>query len=132
MIEQEINRGRERPPRLGLGFERRASSFRQLIEFRPAVVLGGAPFRLYPPTALEPMERRIERPLLDSQRVAGELLNALGNRPSVLGTEADGLQDQQIKRALRKIHAPLSLRQENRSVPVEVQGHGLERPTSRS
>src|SRR6185369_10677303 len=116
-------------PRVGLRVEPCAAFLRQLVVLRAAVVVGSAPARLDPAAALDPMKRRVQRALLDVERRAGDLVEALRDRPSVLGLEGHGLQDEEIERALRKIesfvgHAatPLLLRQETTRTPVEAQG----------
>ena len=52
---------------------------------------------------LESIERRVQRALLDFQSAGGNLLNAQQNAVTVQGTERDGLEDEQIERALQKI-----------------------------
>src|SRR5215468_10127327 len=91
-VEHLANCGRELAP--GAGF---------CVETRAAVVLGGAPARLDPAAALEPMERRVQRALLDVERRAGDLVEALGDGPSVLRLEGHGLEDQEIEGPLWKI-----------------------------
>ena len=45
----------------------------------------------------------VRRALGNLQRRGGHLANAFGYRPSVLRLERDGLEDEQIERALRKV-----------------------------
>ena len=82
----------------------RASCFRpaarQRVELRLAAGIVMTGLRLQPALLLEAMERRVERALRDLQHLAAHLLDALGDRPAVLGLERDGLENQQIERAL--------------------------------
>src|SRR5262249_6129124 len=73
------------------------------------VVLGAAaqlrdlPLGLDPAPVLETMEGRIERALVDLQDVLGNLLDALGDGPAVLGILLQRAEDQQIERAGQQI-----------------------------
>src|SRR5580765_2735137 len=69
-LEDLRDRGRQLAPRAGLRVEPCAAFFRQLVVLRAAIVIGGAPARLDPAAPLEPMERRVQRPLLDVERRA--------------------------------------------------------------
>ena len=59
--------------------------------------------RLQPSLLLEAMERRVQRALADLQDFAADLLNALGDGPAVRRLERDGLEDQQVERALNEV-----------------------------
>ena len=48
---------------------------------------------------LEAVQRGIERALLDGERAAGDVLDAQQHAVAMLGTERQGLEDQQIERA---------------------------------
>jgi hypothetical protein len=52
---------------------------------------------------LQPVERWIERPLLDTQLVLRDLLDAQKNRVAVQRPEGDGLENQQVQRALQQL-----------------------------
>src|SRR5262245_51808196 len=58
---------RESQPAVVFGVGRHATLAGQLVELGFAVVLGDAPFRLDEPLLLHAIERRVERPFLDSQ-----------------------------------------------------------------
>src|SRR5262245_15262793 len=92
-------------PRAGLRLEPRAAFLRQLVVLGAAVVVGGAPLRLDPAAALEAMERRVQRALLDVEGRAGDLVEAFRDSPAVLRLEGHGLQDEEVECALRKIEA---------------------------
>src|ERR1039457_3061280 len=49
----------------------------QLVEFGLAIGIAGAPSRFDPAALLQAQERRIQRPLVEIQRTAGDLLDAL-------------------------------------------------------
>src|SRR5437762_1952065 len=75
------------------------------------------------------MQRGIERSLLYPQGIAGDLLQAFGDRPPVERLERQSLEDEQVESALREIEAfvhwraSLSLLQkEHNTGIVEVQG----------
>jgi tetratricopeptide (TPR) repeat protein len=73
------------------------------IELGRAAAVAFSPSRLDPALALEAIEGRIERSLLNLQHVSGYLLNAFGDGPSMLGLKRDGLEDQQVEGALQEI-----------------------------
>jgi hypothetical protein len=52
---------------------------------------------------LEPLEGRVQRPLLDEQDAVGQLADARGDRPAVLRFERQGLEDQEVERALDEV-----------------------------
>ena len=51
----------------------------------------------------EAVERGVEGALLDLENILGDLLDALGDGPAVLGLESQGFEDQEIEGALNKI-----------------------------
>ena len=74
---------------------------------------------LDPAAPLEAVKRRIKRALLNAEHVAGNLLDAFGDGPAVLGTQGESAEDEQVQGALGEFqffngHAivPLLLRQE--------------------
>src|SRR5262249_5081230 len=89
--------GGQAAPRLFLGAELVPAARGQLVVLRAAIVLRGAPAGLDPAAALEAMQRRVQRPLLNAQRLARALLDALGDGPAVLRLERERVQDQQIQ-----------------------------------
>lgn len=78
--------------------------------------------------AFESVEGRIERALLDAQHVARHLLHSFGDGPTMLRTEGNCSENEQIQRSLWKVDmlrqgvvSPASLLQVAWSA-VEVQG----------
>jgi hypothetical protein len=51
------------------------------------------------------MQGRVQRALLNAEDLAGHLLHALGNAPSVLGLNGEGAEDEEIEGALGQIDA---------------------------
>ena len=77
---------------------------RQPVVLELAVpALRGFPLRAHPLLALQAMERRIERSVLDLQHVVGGALDVLGDVVAVGGPEAEGPQDQHVERALQQV-----------------------------
>jgi len=50
----------------------------QFVELRPAFGIGDAPFRTNGPILFQLQQRRIERPVIDTQSIAADLLDPLG------------------------------------------------------
>ena len=90
-------------PALLFGIGGRATLAGQLVELRLAVVLRGSPLGLDQALLLQPVERRVERALLDFQYVVGELVQAHGDAVAVVRPGAEALQDEQVERALQQV-----------------------------
>src|SRR5688572_32216468 len=86
-------------------FRSLASFFGEGVEFGLAAFRRDSPLCVDEPSLLEPVERGIERPLVDLEDVVGELAHELRDSPSVQGTEAQCLEDEEIERALEQIGA---------------------------
>src|SRR5262245_61506806 len=119
--------GAELPPGRGPGVQLRASSARQLVVLRAAVVVGGGLPGLDPASPLEAVQRWVERSLAHCQDGARYLVQPLRNRAAVLRLERDGLEDEEVERPLRQVQAvghgaPFVLRQESNELLVEAQG----------
>src|SRR5687768_12487000 len=72
-----------------------------------AVVLGSAPERRDEALVLEPVQGRIERPLLHLQHRIAAFLNELGNGVAVRGAKHERLEDEHVERALHQIPGPV-------------------------
>ena len=84
-----------------------AARCREFVIFRLTVVVAHSPFRSQPAASFEAVQGRIERPLLYLHDVLRNLLQPLGNRPTVQRLERNGLQYQKIERPLRQLNARL-------------------------
>ena len=56
----------------------------ECVVFRAAIVFGSTPAGFDPASTFEAVEGGIQRALLNLENVAGNLLNALGDGPTVL------------------------------------------------
>lgn len=87
------------------GFDRELTAARrgEAVVLRSPSELRGAPFRLNPSLVLEPMQRRVERALVDLQDVLGNLLYPLRDRPAVHRIALQRPQDQEIECARQQV-----------------------------
>ena len=99
--EHPHDRGGDAPPLAFLANELASALARQRVEPRLAVVLRRSPVRLDELTLFQPLQRRIERPVIDDQDVVGLVLNRARDGLSVLRAEDERAQDQQVERALQ-------------------------------
>ena len=90
-------------PVVGLHAQPSASPGRKGIELGLAVVVGRPPRRGHPAPGLEPMQRRVERPLADRQDVLGGLLDPPGDVVAVGAAVAERLKDQEVERAPQNV-----------------------------
>jgi hypothetical protein len=127
-FEDLCNGGRQGFPGVLLGRELLASALGQLVVLGAAIVVGSAPARFDPAAALEAVEGRIKRTLLDAENLARDLLDAFGDGPAVLRTQGECAEDEKVERALRKNRykelacSPLSSTGKCTSPFVEAQG----------
>src|SRR6202162_3048328 len=75
----------------------------QLVEAGAPVVLRGAPLRADPPLRFQAVERRVQRPLVDLEDILGELLDPLGDPPSVHRRCPQRLQDENVESPLEEV-----------------------------
>src|SRR5687768_12102401 len=73
-----------------------------IILCAPAV-LGNAPLRVDPAALLQPDQRRVDGALAYLQRILRELLDAVGESPSVHRRQRECLEDEQVERALQDL-----------------------------
>src|SRR5690242_1439819 len=76
---------------------------RERVVARPAIVLRWLPARRYEPLMLEPIKRRVERPLIQPERPARALLEPFRDSPPVHGPELDCFQHEHVERPLEEI-----------------------------
>src|SRR5687768_368644 len=79
-LEHPPHRVRVALPGFRLGGELPPPELRQPVELRPPLVLRNPPLRLDPPPLLHPVKRRIERPLLDPERILRPLRDPAHHR----------------------------------------------------
>ena len=75
----------------------------QTIEAGASIVGGDAPFRGDPPGLLHPVKRRVKGSFFDAQDVVGHRRDVGRDPVSVLRTAAEGLQHEEIQRALKGV-----------------------------
>ena len=80
-----------------------ATSGRQSVLPRLAIVIGHAPFCLDPSLCFQPIKRRIKRTLLNAQNVFRHLLDPIGDRESVPRIVLERFQDQHFERSVNQI-----------------------------
>src|SRR5215471_14604705 len=102
-LDEETNGRRQPLPGLQLALELLPALTRQRVELRVAPEIGRFPLGANPALLLQPVERRVQRPLPHRQGVAGQDLNALRDSPPVQRLARDGLEDQEIERALEQV-----------------------------
>src|SRR5438132_665177 len=93
----------EAAPVGGFLFELGATGRGQRIKLGLPARFGFFPFGFDPGFLFQAVQSRVKGALLDLQHLTRDLLNALGNRPPMLGFERDSFQDQKVQRSLDKI-----------------------------
>src|SRR5262249_17861520 len=111
----------------GLFFKLLAAEPRQRIELGSAVILARLPLSLYPPLLLKLLQGWVKRSVADLQQVAGDLFQALPDRPAVERLKRQDLQDQEVQGSLDQIcrfaHVILlGYRGEYKAIPLGKQG----------
>src|SRR5439155_14047709 len=99
-LQNQVDRGGKAFPIGGLFDELLATHRSQLVEFRLAVVLRGAPFRTDPSLLLQTIERRVQRALLYLQNVSRHLPDEHRDAEPVHWTQLKRLEDEHVQRAL--------------------------------
>ena len=79
-------------------------------EFRALVAIAGLPGRVDPALALEPVQRGIERAVVDVQHVLGAGAERHADPVAVLRSPLQRAEDQQIERALQQFRLLTGLR----------------------
>ena len=102
-LHDEIDGGGEAIPVGEFLFELGATGSGEGIELGDAAGFGFGALALDPAFLLEAMEGGVEGALLDLEDFAGDLLDALGDSPTVLGLEGDGFEDEEVESALDEV-----------------------------
>jgi hypothetical protein len=76
---------------------------RQLVKPGLAVLFGYTPFRPDQALRLKPVQRRIERPLLDAEDVGRDQVDAIRNGQPVSRLVLQGAQDQHVERSVDQV-----------------------------
>src|SRR6476620_5227121 len=102
-LEQQADGRRQPLPRVELAFELLPPIAGQAVDLGGASTLGLLPLRRDPSLVLEAVQRGIERSLSHRELLAGEGLDALGDRPAVQRLARDRLEDEQVEGALEQV-----------------------------
>ena len=100
LVEDQTDGARQPLPTVLFHGELFAAGAGQRVELRLAAGFRLFPFGLQPPLLFQPVERRIERSLVDLDHRAGDLLQPLRDAVAVRGLEREDLQNQHVERAL--------------------------------
>jgi len=95
---------RQSSPGVGFRFKLLAATLRQLVKLGFAIILGRSPFRLDPSASLQSVQCRVKGALSNLERIAGNLLYALGDCPAVLRPQRNRFENQNIEGSLWKIY----------------------------
>src|SRR5215467_15754465 len=90
--EDEADRGDETVPGRELLTQRTSSGRGEPVILCPPAILGRAPFRIDPAALFQPDECRVYGALADLQRVLRELLDTMGESPTVHRRERERLE----------------------------------------
>jgi hypothetical protein len=100
--EDAPNSGGKAPPTAGFASQLSAAGGTQTIKARFPIVGGGAPFRGDPALLFQALQGRVESAMLDQEFVLGGLLDGAGNPLTVLGTEGEGTEDEEVESTLEE------------------------------
>src|SRR5262249_2662339 len=95
--QNRFERVGESLPRLTLDGQLLPPGRGQLVILGPPVVLRRSPLRSDPSTRFEPVESRVERPVVDAQDVFGDNLDALRDLVTVSRLDLEHLQNDQVE-----------------------------------
>jgi hypothetical protein len=102
-LDHQVDGARKPVPTFLLSYKLSASSSGKLIKLCLTTCVGFVPLRAYPSLLLKPVKCGIKRPLLHLQNLIRDLLNALGDGPTMLRFERDRLENKQVESALHEI-----------------------------
>src|SRR6267378_3236457 len=103
------DRSRQLVPFAGLHRQLPPSFGRQPVELCSPIVLRHALFRRNPSALDQPVQRRIQRSLLDLQHIIRIELNSLGNGMPMRRPQSQRPQNQQVERSLQQFNPFLAL-----------------------
>src|SRR5262245_40035672 len=90
-------------PAFLLDFQPATSVGGDRVDPRLAIVLGRLHLRAHVAVHFQAMQRGIERTLAGVQSLLRHLADALRNAPSVIGSEREDSQNQQVQRSLKQV-----------------------------
>jgi hypothetical protein len=93
----------EAAPLRGLHGEPLAPGLREAVELHAPLGLREPPLGLDPAVPLQPVERRVERPLLDAEDVGAHPLDPPGDGVPVSGPPGERLEDQRVEGAVEQL-----------------------------
>src|SRR5262245_41457741 len=102
-FEQPIDGAGECLPGLSLVSRPTPAFGGERVDLGPAAVLRGAPGRRDPALVLQPIEGRVERPLVDLEYFARQLMDPFAEGPAVGGAELQGPEDEEVEGALEQV-----------------------------
>jgi len=102
-LHDEIDGGRETVPVGEFFFELDAARGGEGVKLGDAAGFRFGALAPDPALLFEAMEGGVEGALLDLEDVLGDLLDALGDGPAVLGLESEGFEDEKVESALDEV-----------------------------
>src|SRR5690606_10970510 len=99
-LEHVRDGANEALPSLALGCQPLQAAGRECVELRAPAFGRDAPRRGNQLLVLEPVQGRIERTLIDLQRLARQLADPFRDAPAVERLELQRLEDERVERAL--------------------------------
>src|SRR5579872_1708506 len=101
--QHTVNCAHQLIPAAGLLRQLPSACCRQTVVTSFAIVFRSAPERSDPPAALQTVQRRIERAMLDLQDRIGAMFDHVRDGVTVRRAQDERLKDQQVQRALQQI-----------------------------
>jgi hypothetical protein len=102
-LDHKVDGAGEPVPTFLFSYELSAPSSGELVKLCLTSRVGLVPLRAYPSLLFKPVKRGIQRALLHLQNLVRDLLNALGDGPTVLRFERDRRENKQVQSALYEI-----------------------------
>src|SRR5579864_230293 len=104
LLQDQCNSGRQTFPLTQFFLELFGACGSQFVELGTAIVVGDAPLGIDPASLLQSRQCGIQRSLAHLKSFLGNLLDALGNSPTMHRFERQRFEDQQVQSALQQLH----------------------------